>query len=421
MIEQKTITASALRELCYSLEEFCDASDSKPSGWTGRLAAECRVFFNDMGYGELASDFFTQSLGSGKTTSPSRCLHLCALVAQIASISLVTYSRGHSREFYCPSLTRPIEFFILEGLEDYGPSFCAERIDLACMGDMLKRKAWIFHHDKKALGSFKETFLLSTNIENLLDTWGGWISLPIGHETSDICVHIGGGSIISAIHAEKNQDIVIDDDEVYCHWVSEIESPFFEQRLISKNAQLVIGATCVNNTCSLTTATCHSSIAQSLSSLGTRPPSWKTTGRTATIGGGKWISLNFSRTQTKDDGRNLKKVLIDSYQASQDLRQLNSPWGLELSLCTGIARRVLLRHLMYGEVLEYLELGLPGKWSLIADIAPKVSNMSDADFETMLKSLTKKQSKVFKEATELLLIAMESTGVGDDGHSLTLW
>jgi hypothetical protein len=278
----------------------------------------------------------------------------------------------------------------------------------------------MFHQDKKAMGTFKGVFLLSTNIENLLDTWGGWISIRSGHESSKICVHTGGGSITSAQDDDAEKDLVAD-NEVYCHWISELEHPPFEQYPISKHAQLLIGATSVNGACSLTIATCQNSIANSLVSLGTRPPSWRTTGRTAGFSGGQWFNVNMSRSQTRDDGRNLKKVLIDGYQAFQDLRKLNSPWGIELSLCTGIARRVLLRHLMYGEVLEYLELGLPGEWNLIATIAATVSEKSDADFEQLLKDLTKEQSEVLKKATELLITVMESTGVCSDGHTLTLW
>jgi hypothetical protein len=90
-----------------------------------------------------------------------------------------------------------------------------------------------------------------------------------------------------------------------------------------------------------------------------------------------------SGSRTRDDGRNLKKLLIDGQQSHPDLRKLNSPWRLELSLCTGIARRVLLRHLLH------------------------------------LGGLSKEQVDVLKMVTELLILAMESTGF--DGHKLTLW
>ncbi len=154
--------------------------------------------------------------------------------------------------------------------------------------------------------------------------------------------------------------------------------------------------------------------------LGTRPPSWKTTGRSAGISGGaKGLSGSLTRTQTRDDGRNLKKLLIDSYQAHPDLRKLNSPWGLELSLYTVIARRVLLRHLFHGEVLEYLELGLLGGWQKISTILPELANKSDEEFKQLIRDLTEEQADALKMVTELLILAMESTGF--DGHKLTLW
>lgn len=421
VIEVKTIPGPTLLRLCSELDEFCGPSDTKPGGWTIPLANTCLTILGEIGWNELASTFLKNSLGSGKTPSPSRCLHLCALITQIASVSLVTYSRGHSREFYTTCITRPIDVFILGGLTDYGPSIYAERVELACMGKMLGRKVWMFHQDKKAIGTFRTTFFLATTIENLLDTWGGWVYIQKDGKGSEIRLHVGGG-VITAV---QNDDVGIDliaHDEIYCHWSSELDAVPPEQKPISSNARLLIGATCVNKACLLTIDACQAAIAKDLDYMGTRPPSWKDSGRTAGFSGGQWFNVNMSRSLTKDDGRNLKGLLIDRYRQFPDLRKLNSPWGLELSLCTGIARRVLLRNLIYGEALEYLKLGLQiEERSEIETIVSTISEISDNEFAELLKNLTKPQDEALKKATELLLLVMESTGVGEDGHTLTLW
>lgn len=365
----------------------------------------------------MVETYFEQSLGSGKTISASRCIQVCALIAQIASVSLVTYSRGHSREFYAPCLTRPIEYFLLGGADDLGPFMCAKRVDLACMGTMLGRKVWIFHQDKAELGMSQEPFLLSTSVEALLDTWGGWILIP-AHSTGDyISLHTGSGSIISAEKDTEPDFMTI--DESYCHWCPANEIVLAEKSSISRHTRLLVGATSVNDDCKLTSEICHTAIAKKLNHLGTRPPSWKTTGRSAGISGGKGVIFSMIGTQTRDDGRTLKKLVIEGYQAYPELRKLNSPWGLELSLCTGIARWVLLRHLLHGEVLEYLALGLPGDWEKIATIVPTIASKTDAEFKQFIPKLTKEQADVLKMATELLILAMESAGF--DGHKLTLW
>lgn len=94
-----------------------------------------------------------------------------------------------------------------------------------------------------------------------------------------------------------------------------------------------------------------------------------------------------------------------------DLRVLNRPCGLELSLCTGIARRLPLREFFYGDVLEYLRLGLPGEWTKIESIVTNILGQSEEEFGDWLSTLTDSQTEVMQKATALLLLAMEYTGV----------
>jgi hypothetical protein len=140
VVELKTIHSPNLVDLLDRIKKFCDPSGEEPSGFTKPLAEACLVVLQGIGFGEMVEVYFKQSLGSWKTISVSRCIHVCALIAQIASVSLVAYSRGHSRGFYVPCLTRSIEYFLLGGTDGFGPSLCTERVDLACMGKMLARK-----------------------------------------------------------------------------------------------------------------------------------------------------------------------------------------------------------------------------------------------------------------------------------------
>jgi hypothetical protein len=140
VVKVKAIHGHSLVDLCSRIKKYCDPSERGLSGFTQPLAEACLVILQGIGFGEMVEVYFKQSLGSGKTISTSRCIHVCVLIAQVASVSLVTYSRGHSREFYAPCLTRPIEYFLFGEADDLGPSLCAERVDLDFMGTMLGRK-----------------------------------------------------------------------------------------------------------------------------------------------------------------------------------------------------------------------------------------------------------------------------------------
>jgi hypothetical protein len=104
-------------------------------------------------------------------------------------------------------------------------------------------------------------------------------------------------------------------------------------------ATLIIGATSVNSRCPLTHTNCHTAIVHKLENINRRPPSWRTTGSALAATGGQYLTVNASVTQTRDDGRNLKRHLIDDYRSIKDLRILNCPWGLELSRCTYMASK----------------------------------------------------------------------------------
>jgi hypothetical protein len=158
-------------------------------------------------------------------------------------------------------------------------------------------------------------------------------------------------------------------------------------------AKLLIGATSANLQCPLTCANRHDAIVNKLEYIKCRSPSWKTNQRGLGLGGGQYITANVSVTQTRDDGRNLRRHLIDDYRSKKDLRILNCPWGLELSLCTGIARRVKLRSLLYGEVLGYLAMGLPGEWDNIASLVSPLAGMTDDELERMLREELKDQAQ----------------------------
>ena len=411
---------SLLLKLCEALDRSTLASDTDASSWTRPLAKACTDFFQELEFGETVHKYLQSSLGNAM--SPHRCLHLCALITQMAAIGIVTYSRGHSREFYTPALSRPIESFVLLGSEPAGPTLYAERLDLKCMGRMLGRRVWVFHQEKHLIGNTADTFYLATSVGDMLDTWGGSISLEDVVEPAGLFLSVGGGSIVTVEPNEGGFDMA-QEGELCCHWAPRLGLSVHSRELDRADRRLLIGATSVNEKCFLKAEVCQKAFSGgALISMGTRGPSWKTTGRAANLGiGFHGTSVGVAGTQTKDDGRSLKVKLYQDWDKTTDLRILNRPCGLEVSLCTGIARRLPLREFFYGEVLDYLRLGLPGEWTNIQSIVTDIPGQSEEEFGQWLSKLTDLQTEVMQKATVLLLLAMEYTGVERGGHTLTVW
>ena len=416
----KRIAVSLLLKLCEALDQSTVASDTNSSSWTQPLAKACTDFLEELEGGEMVRKYLHGSLGNG--VSPHRCLHLCALITQMAAIGIVTYSRGHSREFYTSALSRPIDSFVLLGSESVGPTLHAERLELECMGKMLGRRVWVFHLDKHLIGNTAETFYLATSVEDMLDTWGGSISIEDVVEPVGLSLSVGGGSIVTVKSNDGGFDMA-QDGELCCHWTPRLGLSIHSQDLDRADRRLLIGATSVNNKCLLKAEVYQKALSGgALTSMGTRAPGWKTTGRAANLGiGFHGATVGVAGTQTKDDGRSLKVKIFQDWDRTTDLRVLNRLCGLEVSLCTGIARRLPLRELFYGEVLEYLRLGLPGEWAKIQSIVTDIPGKSEEEFGEWLSLLTDLQTEVMQKATVLLLLAMEYTGVERGGHTLTLW
>lgn len=416
----KRMDESLLLKLCAALDLPFTNSDTSSSNWTEPLVRACTDFLKELECGDMVQRYLHGSLGHAG--SPHRCLHLCALITQMAAIGVVTYSRGHSRDFYTPTLSRAVDSFVLLGCEPSGPTLHAQRLELDCMGRMLGRRVWVFHQENHLIGDTAEKFYLATSIENLLDTWAGSISIEDAVEPSDLFLSVGGGSIVSVRPDDAKFDMV-QGGEICCHWTPRLGLPVLSRETGRVNRQLLIGGTSVNEECFLKAEVCHQAYSGgALTSMGTRAPGWRTTGRTTNLGIGlHGTTVGVAGTQTKDDGLSLKMKIFQDWDRTKDLRVLNRPSGLELSLCTGIARRLPLRQLFHGEVLEYLKLGLPGEWTKIESIVTDIPGKSANEFGEWLSRLTISQTEVMQKATVLLLLAMEYTGVERGGHTLTLW
>lgn len=101
----KRMHESLLLKLCAALDLPFTDSDTSSSNWTEPLVRACTDFLKELECGDMVQRYLHGSLDHAG--SPHRCLHLCALITQMAAIGVVTYSRGHSRDFIllpCPAL-----------------------------------------------------------------------------------------------------------------------------------------------------------------------------------------------------------------------------------------------------------------------------------------------------------------------------
>jgi hypothetical protein len=378
------------------------------------LAERCSDFFNTLGQSRITEEVLRSR--SDLVLLSNECRHLCALVAQIASVGIVTYTRGHSREFVCDELSRSVEKFVLLGTGRTDISVTVARVRLACLDAMLSRPVWAFQIGDRETQNQDSRFSVLTSIECLLDLWGGRLSFLNVPDDPSIIVQVGGGILTQA-----PMPVGSCHDTVLCHWSPGIV-PDTRPIALRLDEPIIIGATLVNSECTLTVDLCHSHISSRLEILGVGPPHWRTTSRNVGLSGGQYVTATMGVIQTKDDGTTRKARILQHWKDYKSLNILNETVGLELSLCTGVARRVPLRMLFHGQVLEYFMSALdnwrPVPHQTLAMIGEARTN---AEMQILLDDICPEQAEALKQATELLLLAMECTGVANDGESLVMW
>ena len=72
------------------------------------------------------------------------------------------------------------------------------------------------------------------------------------------------------------------------------------------------------------------------------------------------------------------------------IQMLDAPWGLQVNLCTGVARRVSLRSLIEGSILAHIDTLHHSQWKKMLPKAREVSRGS-IDFDSWIKGLSARE------------------------------
>ena len=102
-------------------------------------------------------------------------LHICSLTVQVLCLGLVLYSQAHTGKLYPIFLADPLIEVTLQGSLTNQPYIVAERRELACMGEMIGDKVFVFrmnHSAPQTPSNASEKFHLSASCEEIVDSWG---------------------------------------------------------------------------------------------------------------------------------------------------------------------------------------------------------------------------------------------------------
>lgn len=275
-------------------------------------------------------------------------LHLCCLAAQFLCVGLLSFHQAHIGPLMPFFINRPQKQLILRGshTSGYKGYWCimAELTNLTCLGDIIGKpvlsfqliREWPEDEEYPDPMAIRQQHDLTTTVDDLLLTWGpGEIVGCEGEEEHLLAIKIGGG----VVHLEDGADPRL-------HWIpgsaSHITSPqpFHRYRKITIGAQITERSDCPNDE-----GACRYRTHVKL--LGTYKPRWTVKQRqlVAQVGQDNF-SFQGGQIWEKTPGRTVKQHQLDPADTIDLLACLENDWGVQMSYCTGIARRVRLRKLV---------------------------------------------------------------------------
>ena len=253
-------------------------------------------------------------------------------------------------------------------------------------------------------------------LEDLIDTWGPGLvysepGAPYGENVHSVMI---GGGMIFPVEGFFN------DKYPLYHW-SQKHDPSKNSKTCKLDEHIAIGAVQIHLSCPLDPERCRYVSAPYFNNLGTEADYWAVTERQLMLQGAQYVGVQVGNVYSKVKGRSLKRLLLDNWRIMPDFRILEQPWGLQVSLCTGLARRVPLTHLIQEPMFAYIDGLKLAHWGKIKDEVRLAFN-GTTDYTTWMSGLQGEERDCLIKVISFFLEVLKDTGVDREGKQLSiLW
>ena len=303
-------------------------------------------------------------------------LTLCHMTAVLLDLALVSYVGSHGLPFCANYLRQESQVIEMQGKSEDDFSFRCSMQPFSCLHGFLDQgTAWVFHFSPgRKLPSrtdppAKVKLSILARMEDFADIWGPVWTIPA--ESGLIKRYNVSKGVICRVGHRQNVF-----NAVQCHWYSRAS---FHRRCTSKlltrsedlllandDLLLIGGVFRQNHHCHYTLGDYEAEYGNGMGTLGTTPSYWKADTRGLSLGLSKVFGVTVSGSQKLIPQTTLKQHILDKWtnnatRANPGL--LNQYLGVEISNCTGNARRISLKHmLLLQAVSPLLERQIP-RWT----------------------------------------------------------
>ncbi|KAG9758549.1 purine and uridine phosphorylase, partial [Aureobasidium melanogenum] len=404
-IEAVNIPFRLVAELETHLQRFINSQGERDT-----FESEASVLKTSMTLLELFCHVHPRFNAEDSRDIVSYTIDVCAVAVQAICIGLLAFSQAHLGELHPFFLMHTVSHVWLCGTGgklSTQMSLSLQLRELSCLGDMLASPVMVFSHGKQQTADKRLNLL--TSLENLFELWGsGQVVVDYSSYTDRYIrgVLLGGGLIYSSSH-----------DFTMFHWsqgLPEEVMNFTHETNISAHDLIVIGGFQVNQDCPFKKAFDKSMPRMDTASqphmLGTFGEFWSLREVQYGSQAGQYALVAINMTWVKTEARTIKSAINNG---DWDLSTLEAPWGLLVSVCTGVAQRVPLREVV-AEVMPSMVASMrkrPREWELLAQNHNIVEKSKDPAFKTWFSSLKGPEQDALDVVTEYILKKMYWTGV----------
>ena len=352
-------------------------------------------------------------------TNVDEMLHVCSLAVQFLCLGFLSYSQAHSgaiRPFFLDSTLRKIVLLGSQELIGNHARITAQLVDLTCIGDMLQESVLVFSISevKKNVSPQDGSRLdLLASPEDLMDTWGPGqfvVDSSTNQKNNLYAIGIGGGFINAVSNSEK------------FHWDRGRKPSENSLTKFSSSTKILIGAlVMVNESCLVDENQRWEKSSESLENLGTCEGYWESLQKQAGIQAGQYVNFQFIQVWDKVPERTLKQVQLN-YPDNHLLPFLQCPWGLQVSFCTSIARRVPLRELISDVMPEFVESlsPIPPLWDSLRTKHRIVDAFQSDKLEDWLSQLEQELQETVARIVRDILSILQHTGINEQRKSFRI-
>ncbi|KFY80888.1 hypothetical protein V499_00298 [Pseudogymnoascus sp. VKM F-103] len=310
--------------------------------------------------------FQEATLSSFTTATFEGILDYYSLAVQFLSLGFSSYIKAHVgaiQPFFLDTSLSVIKLFGLQDKERQSPRLTASLHRLTCLDDMIQNHVLVFGEGQAKKQETQKSYDLLASPEDLVDTWGPgqFVTSSSTTRTHTLTAIMIGGGVVKPT-AENNMVL---------HWSSNVEPRHkFSVHFSKTEKVLIAGGVKVNTACQSNKTEIWSSFIGSLENLGTAADYWQFTEFQAGVAvmgqqfaGGQ---LQFNKTWTWHPGNSWKRQHLSLLADELPFNELDRPWGLQVSACTGVARRVPLRMLLADTMPTFAgNLALPSGWTTL--------------------------------------------------------